>query len=203
MEENIKTAEIIRNGGVVLLPTDTNYALATDPWNTESCARLYAIKRRDHRKPLTLFIAEPSEIYTYVDMRRIDEVLVRDIVDRYWPGALNIVLPKSEEAPINRYFEDKTISIVCNKNKILRSIITALGKPLGLSSANISGTDVRGLVDFNLAFEKFSKSVDYSLRSIQQSSESSRSSTIISIMKNNVSVLRQGDIIFNLNEGSE
>jgi tRNA threonylcarbamoyl adenosine modification protein (Sua5/YciO/YrdC/YwlC family) len=196
MKQDIETAaQFILNNGVILVPTDTNYALATNPWNEKSCAQLYSIKKRDIRKPLTLFIAEPNEIYQYIDLKKVDKQFLTNIIHNYWPGPLNLVLPKSANAPSNIYFDSDTISIVCNINPILQSIIRAVNMPLGLSSANISGTEIDGIIDFELAAKTFQNEIDYIITSNAETLNTSTSSTIISITQDEIKVLRQGDIV--------
>lgn len=196
MKQNIQTAaQFILNNGVILVPTDTNYALTTNPWNEKSCARLYSIKKRDIRKPLTLFIAEPDEIYQYIDLKEVDQQFLSNIINKHWPGPLNLVLPKSAKAPSNIYFDSGTISIVCNVNPVLKSIIKAVNMPLGLSSANISGKEINGIIDFELAAKTFHDKIDYIVPSNAKTTETSTSSTIISITEGEIKVLRQGDIV--------
>ena len=196
MNEYIEAAaKFIHDGGVILVPTDTNYALATDPWNEDACARLYSIKKRDIHKPLTLFIAEPNELYQYIDLTKINEQLLSDLVDKHWPGPLNFVLPKSSKAPSNSYFDSATVSVVCNVNSVIKLIIKKLDTPLGMSSANISGTTINGLVDFDLAVSTFKNNIDYVVPTIEKFPKTSTSSTIISINQNEIKVLRQGDVV--------
>lgn len=195
MNENIElAAKCILAKGVILVPTDTNYALATNPFNEEACAKLYSIKKRDVRKPLTLFIAEPNELYQYIDQTEVDTQLLSNLIKKYWPGPLNLVLPKSSRAPSNLYFDSKTISVVCNSNLALKAIIELVDRPLGLSSANISGTTINSLVNFDLAVSIFQAQIDCAVSPLTESPKTSVSSTIISINKNQIKVIRQGDI---------
>lgn len=188
-----KTVEVLRKGNVVLVPTDTNYALAADPWNVEACSKIYALKKRDIRKPLTLFISKPEDVWLYCDHSQIK---VRDELKKLisvMPGPINLVLPKSHHVPNHEYIDNKSISIVCNKQPLLRKVIEQFGKPLALSSANLSGIEYEHLIDSKLAQETFGDRVGYVLQT-NDNPTTTVSSTIVSVLGHHIETLRQGDI---------
>lgn len=192
--------DILKNkSGVILIPTDTNYALAANAFDENACEKIYKIKRRELNKPLTLFISNPEEIFNYVHVNIQQYKLLKDLIDKYWPGPLNIIAPKASSFPKNKYIDQYSISVACNKNKILNYIIKELDSPLVMSSANISGVKFDNLISLEQATQDFGDMVDAIIKDDTFSSDrpsTTQSSTIISILDGNLKVVRQGDINF-------
>lgn len=188
-------ATILKNGGVLMVPTDTNYAFAADPWNVEACARLYEIKKRDVKKPLTLFVSRPEDVWEYAQVPDAQAEAVSSLMARHWPGPLNFVLKKSPAAPSHLYLKEDSISVVCNRNSVLNALIDLFGRPLAMTSANLSGVEHDCLIDYELASRTFPDAVDYILPPGGVAPQTTRSSTIISLLDGTLKVLRQGDIV--------
>ena len=79
--ETANIAQALKDGGVGIVPTDTNYGLAVDPFNEEACTKLYEIKNRDSKKPLTLLIAKPNDVLKYADLSKLDKDLLLNLVN--------------------------------------------------------------------------------------------------------------------------
>lgn len=188
-------AQCMKQGGVALLPTDTNYALACSPWDEQACDKLYAIKQRPPEKPLTLFVRTPEEAREFANLSEEEEILFLNLTRRYWPGPLNVIVPANEHVPRHRYFDQHSVSLVCNHNPQLTALLNAVGSPLALTSANISGTSVDGLVSANDAESLFGSKVDVFIPVGTTSANTTCSSTIVRIVGGRVEVVRQGDII--------
>ncbi|MES2937153.1 MAG: L-threonylcarbamoyladenylate synthase [Pseudomonadota bacterium] len=188
-------ARRLKEGGVALLPTDTNYGLGCVPWDEAVCARLYTIKRRPADKPLTLFVRSAAEGRAYADLTPQEEELFNDLTRRFWPGPLNMIVRSGARAPKHKYFDANSISLVCNRNKALMQLMEALGGPLALTSANISGTSIDGLVSAEQAAELFRGQVDVIVPPIDSGANTTQSSTIVSLVGGSVKVVRQGDVV--------
>jgi L-threonylcarbamoyladenylate synthase len=80
----------LRDGGLVVCPTDTLYALVADPLSAEGVSRLVEAKSRDRGKPIPLLLSGPEEAGRWA--RRVPEGALR-LMERFWPGALTLVLP--------------------------------------------------------------------------------------------------------------
>jgi L-threonylcarbamoyladenylate synthase len=188
-------ASAIQAGKVGLVPTDTNFALAANPWNAEPCEWLYVLKGRDRSKPLTLFLSQACDAFQYIDMRQTDRRLLERLIANYWPGPLNIVAPKSQLAPVGIAFDELTISLVCNVEPALQALIEKVGTPLALTSANISGTASDGLIDELSACTVFGDRVEFIVKAQAGELKTSISSTIVSVLGGKLRVLRQGDLV--------
>ncbi len=191
-----KVVEHIKQGGVALVETDTNYALACLPWDEKICKKIYSIKKRPQEKPLTLFISSIDTVLEYVNFESIqDEIKFKEISLKYWPGPLNIILPKSDIAPNHKYFDQYNLSIVFNQKKSLNQLIDRLESPLALTSANISGTTIDGLITKDQALENFGDQVILLESEEDDSKFTTMSSTIVKIENGSIKVIRQGDLI--------
>ena len=83
-------AEILIRGGVAVIPTDTVYGLAAHPAHPEAVERLYAIKKRDGRKPIALLAADAEAVVTF---GAEFPPCAAELTAKRWPGALTLVLP--------------------------------------------------------------------------------------------------------------
>ncbi|MFK3661299.1 L-threonylcarbamoyladenylate synthase [Scandinavium sp. NPDC088450] len=193
MEHIYNTVAALKRGEVVLVPTDTNYALAVDPWNVEACKKIYDLKKRDPEKPLTLFVADPEQAWDYIQIDKIRHPSALKKLIAAMPGALNLVVPASEKVPVNPYLKTDSVSLVCNQQSVLRQVIALFGRPLGMSSANLSGVESEGLIDLTAASETFGERVGYILPASQKPL-TTISSTIVSLLGEEVQTLRKGDI---------
>lgn len=84
-----RAADIVREGGVVIVPTETFYALAADPFQDHAVRRIFRIKGRDEAKPLALIASDRAVVE-----KLVSEVppLARRLMDSFWPGSLTILL---------------------------------------------------------------------------------------------------------------
>ena len=82
-------ARIVRSGGVVIVPTETFYALAADPFQIEAVKRIFQIKRRSEEKPLPLIAAHKASVEKIAP---VIPAITRKIMDHFWPGSLTILL---------------------------------------------------------------------------------------------------------------
>ncbi|WP_459192178.1 L-threonylcarbamoyladenylate synthase [Halosimplex sp. J119] len=189
--ENLeRAAECIREGGVVVAPTDTNLGLTLAPWNPDAVGRAYDIKDRPAHKPLTLFVRDPDDWRLYADPE--DPALVDRIVDEFWPGPLNLVLPSTDRVDEPRLRRDGTVSIGCLENPTWRALADLVDGPLAMTSANRSGTiDDDTLVDVALASEHVGDAVDYIVEGSARGT--TRASAILSLA-GEPELLRRGDV---------
>lgn len=131
-----EAVEIIKNGGVVILPTDTNYNVVTSPYSKAGVDRIFDMKKRESLSPLTLFCGDSIEIFHYTYLTPLVEKLARVI----WPEKVSFVLYQKPTVPdyVTRGFG--TVAVTVHENSILREIARKVGTPLAGTSANLSGT---------------------------------------------------------------
>ncbi|MCK6855942.1 L-threonylcarbamoyladenylate synthase [Enterobacter cloacae] len=193
MQHIHNTVAALKRGEVVLVPTDTNYALAADPWNIDACQKIYDLKKRERQKPLTLFVAEPAQAWDYIAVDKVQHRAALDKLIGAMPGALNVVVPASDNVPQNPYLKPESISLVCNHQSVLQEVIALFGRPLGMSSANLSGVESDCLIDIDAARQTFGDRVGYILPAAQRP-VTTVSSTIVSLLEKEIKILRAGDM---------
>ena len=135
-EENIaKAGEILKNGGVVAIPTETVYGLAANALDEKAVARIFAAKGRPSDNPLIVHITDARDIEKYAYPNEKAYALA----ERFWPGPLTVILPKKDCIPNAVSAGLDTVAIRCPSHPVARAVIKAAGVPLAAPSANISG----------------------------------------------------------------
>ena len=129
-------AEIIKNGGLVAMPTETVYGLAADALNGKAVADIFKAKGRPMDNPLIVHISELSQIKCLV--REFPEKAMI-LAEKFWPGPLTIILPKSELIPDEVSAGLDTVAVRFPSNETARKLISA-SCPLAAPSANLSGS---------------------------------------------------------------
>lgn len=186
-----KAADSIKNGGVVVCPSDCNLGLAVDPWNESAVRKTFEIKKRPDYKPLTLFISEPKDWKKYAEFNKETEEIVDRIVNAFWPGPLNMILKKNAKVSNTMVCGRETVAISCMGNPVLRKLIKEMNQPIAMTSANLSGQADGILVDLDMALKHVGDKVDYILKGEAQGT--TKSSTIIDLTSK-PSIARYGDI---------
>lgn len=136
METDLQTAaEILMQGGVGVLATDTLYGLVGSALSSETVDRIYALKQRNHTKPLIVLISQIEELEQFGVV--LSEKLITEL-EQYWPGPYSILLPT-----IDDQFEyihrgsDHIAFRIPNKQDLLE--VLAETGPLVAPSANMEG----------------------------------------------------------------
>ena len=129
-------AGIIRDGGLVAIPTETVYGLGANGLDEKAVAQIFEVKGRPQDNPLILHVADKEQI----------GLLCKDIpeeayqmADAFWPGPLTMVLPARDVVPKRTTGGLFTVAVRCPDSEITRDIIRLAGVPLAAPSANISG----------------------------------------------------------------
>ncbi|MDP8255310.1 MAG: L-threonylcarbamoyladenylate synthase [Candidatus Alcyoniella australis] len=136
-----RAAQILREGGLVVFPTDTLYGLGADPFNSQAVARAAQIKGRDAADPFPLLAADEKQARGLcADWPSAAQRLAR----RFWPGALTLVLSADLSggcAGIDPRLLNQRgcIALRVPANAAARGLIKLLGRPLVGTSANLSG----------------------------------------------------------------
>jgi len=144
-----EAADILKTGGLVILPTETVYGIAANMLNRKAIDRLYEIKKRPKDKPFSLHINVKEKLE---DFATDIPISAYKLIDRFWPGPLTVILKSKNRGKVGIRMPD---------NKIALNIITQVGVPVVCPSANISGNpaplnfqeaikDLNGLVDLAL-----------------------------------------------------
>ena len=128
-------ASILKNGGLVVIPTETVYGLGGDGTNPASSKKIYEAKGRPSDNPLIIHIATPKDAEKYA---HTNEIYYR-LADAFMPGPLTVILPKKDTVPYETTGGLETVAIRCPSHPIAHEIIKRAGIPIAAPSANISG----------------------------------------------------------------
>ncbi len=131
-----KAAEILKEGGIVAIPTETVYGLAGSALSGETAKKIFKAKGRPSDNPFIVHISNFSEWAPLV--KEIPENAMA-LAKAYWPGPLTIILEKSDLIPSEVSGGLKTLGVRMPSNEIARAIIKESGLPLAAPSANTSG----------------------------------------------------------------
>ena len=129
-------AAIIKNGGLVAIPTETVYGLGANGLDEAAVLKIFEAKGRPQDNPLILHIADPGQIESLC--HHIPQAAY-DLAEAFWPGPLTMVLPARKAIPKRTTGGLDTVGVRCPDSEITRAIIRASGVPIAAPSANISG----------------------------------------------------------------
>ncbi len=132
-----RVVDILRNGGVIAYPTDTVYGIGCDIFNKKAIERIYQLKRKDKKSPLSFVCSDLSHISEFA---KISNYAYR-IMKRHLPGPYTFILNASSSVPKVLMPRKKTVGIRIPDNNITLSIVKTLGNPVISTSANISGQE--------------------------------------------------------------
>lgn len=137
-ESIARAAAVLRDGGIVGLPTETVYGLAADATNGVAVAKVFAAKGRPAINPLIVHIADmetAERLASFTDA-------ARDLATALWPGPLSIILKRRADSGISDLAMAglSTIALRMPAHDVARAVIAASGKPIAAPSANASGT---------------------------------------------------------------
>jgi L-threonylcarbamoyladenylate synthase len=127
---------ILKQGGIVACPTDTVYGVVAAINIEPAVERIYRIKGRPRSQALPILLADKSQIS---EVAKVVPLLARRLADKFWPGALTMVLLKSESVPDIVTGGGKTVAVRMANHPMPVAIIRGLGVPIVGTSANLSG----------------------------------------------------------------
>lgn len=181
-----KAAEILKQGGIVLVPTDTVWGLMCDYADEQAVASIYSMKKSPP-KPIAVLI---DSIERAGDLKIEISDSVKNIAEAYWPGALTLIFNSKDESIKHIAGENNSIGIRIPASDDLRELIKIFGKPVAATSANISGEkQPRAFDDIS---DEITISADYICRF--DTLTSGVASTVIDCTGDILKILREGDI---------
>lgn len=177
-----KTANVLREGGLVMHPTETCYGLAVDVFNEEALEKLYEVKGMPADKPVSILVED-------LEMAKEFGVFsnkASELAEKYWPGALSILVPRTDKLPRFLNPGSEFVSMRVSSMEFCRKIVLGLGNPVSTTSANKFGEP-------ELYLPEDIEGVDLLVDGGEI--EKNKPSTIVKVDGEDVSVLRQGDVV--------
>ncbi|NLA23546.1 MAG: threonylcarbamoyl-AMP synthase [Bacteroidales bacterium] len=165
MENEIKNSlEVLRNGGIILYPTDTIWGLGCDATNEEACKKLNSLKHRDSSKPMIILVDSIAMIDAYTE---IFPDIIYELIE-FSDTPLTIVFPEGRNLPKSVMADDGSIGIRLVKHKFCKELIRKLRNPIISTSANLSehytpkafseiSDEIKQMADYIVNYEQNSK----------------------------------------------
>ena len=129
-------AQLIKDGQLVAIPTETVYGLGANGLNTDAVAKIFEAKGRPQDNPLILHIADPTQI---TEICHSIPACAYALAAKFWPGPLTMVLPAKDCVPKCTTAGLPTVAVRCPDNAVTREVIRLAGVPVAAPSANLSG----------------------------------------------------------------
>lgn len=192
MENKIEQAiEILQQGGIIIFPTDTAFGIGCRVDDKKAIARLFKLRKRPETKatPVLVSNAEMAQNYTQPIAKEIQEKLI----NKYWPGALTIVLPCiTEKIPLLVRGGGETIGLRMPNHPTTLALINGIGLPILGPSANFAGEKTPyTLQDID---KELIKQIDYL---VPGQCTLKQASTVINCTTKPWKIERQGAIVLN------
>ncbi|MCI0569321.1 MAG: threonylcarbamoyl-AMP synthase [Myxococcaceae bacterium] len=179
-----RAVDVLASGGLVAYPTDTSYALGCDLHARRSIERLYQLKRRDVRKPLSVLVPDLGDVARYAMVSNFAYRILR----RHTPGPFTFVLPATRLVPDIMMTRQKQVGIRVPDAALARALAAGLGRPLATTSAtNPEGGEL--LLDARDIKDTLGHGLELILDGGVVPAEPG---TIVSLVGDVVEVLRQG-----------
>jgi len=127
--------KILKNGGVVIFPTETVYGIGALASSESAVKRIFEVKKRPYGKPLQILISDISQVNQFAS--EISNK-AKEVMKKYWPGPLTLIFKKKPKVSDIITSSGNTVGLRMPKNSTILKLIKEVG-PIAASSANISG----------------------------------------------------------------
>jgi len=179
MEEEVRIAvSFLKNGKIILYPTDTIWGIGCDATQLKPVDRIYRLKRRVESKSMIILLDDEEKLKLYV--KKVP-ALAYDLIERY-SEPLTIIYPGAMNVAKNVVADDGTIAIRIVRDEFCRRMISSFGKPVVSTSANLSGQPAP--VVFSKIPEEITLGVDHVVNHHRDTIIRTKPSTIIKMMQN-------------------
>ena len=182
-----EAAELIKQGKIVVFPTETVYGIGTNGLDENAVKKLYEVKQRPLNKPISLLVSNIEMVNSIA--KDITEIEYK-IMKKFFPGPLTIILKKNEIVPNIVTSGQDTVGVRIPSGNTAKELIETAGVPIAAPSANItgrpSGTNLQQIK------KDFDGKVDYFIDG--GNSEIGVASTIVQVIDGEPKILRQGII---------
>lgn len=179
-------ARIIKNGGVVVYPTDTLYGLGVNALDGKAVKKLFEIKGRNFNKPISIAFSSLRDAKKYVKFNTVALKLAK----KFLPGPLTLILPLKRKLPKRLTLGKKMIGVRIPDNKIALKLIKKSGVPITATSANLSGG--KNPITAKEAMKQVGNKVDLVIDAGR--CKYKRPSTFVRILGDKIEVIREGVI---------
>jgi len=170
-----KAFEVLKNGGLILYPTDTIWGIGCDATNLEAVEKVFKLKGRSEQKSLIVLLDSANKLQSYVN--EIPEVAY-DLIE-YAENPMTIIYSNAKNLAKNAIAIDGSIGIRIVKHTFCEQLLQRFRKPIISTSANLSGQPSPAC--FNEISEEIKQGVDYVVNLEQDDTSIKKASTIMKL----------------------
>ena len=174
--------QVLKDGGVILYPTDTIWGLGCDATNPQAVERIFRIKQREDAKSMLVLLDAPGKIQGYV--QQIPDMAWELLEVSEGQKPLTIIYPQAKNLAPNLVAEDGSVGIRITEEVFSKALCQQFKKPIVSTSANISGQPSPAC--FEQISSEIKEQVDYVCLFRQQEQANKQSSSIIKIGEGNI-----------------
>lgn len=185
-ESSQKAASVLREGGIIIYPTETLYGIGALALNEESVKKIFKIKERFYGKPIPILVKDKEMLSQFVEVT----VEASKLIDKFLPGPLTLVLKQKKFLPVLISAKTGKVAVRISSHPFVRRLIDLVSEPLTSTSANVSGEE--NLFNFDEIYRTFRDKVDLIVDS--GSLPPSKGSTVIDLTVKPSRIVREGDI---------
>lgn len=186
-----RAAKVLEDGGLIAYPTDTYYGIGCDLFSKKAIDRLYGIKGRDRKKPLAFLCPDLSDVAKYAKVSNFAYRFMKQLT----PGPFTFVLEATRLVPEMMQSKQRQVGIRVPQAPLMLAIAAKLGRPIVTTSATDQDGEV--LTDARTIKDELGARLDLILDGGIQPSEPS---TVVSLIGDEIEVLRQGKGILVMDE---
>ncbi|MGN0015278.1 MAG: L-threonylcarbamoyladenylate synthase [Candidatus Gastranaerophilaceae bacterium] len=184
-----KLNQTLKNGGVIAFVTDTVWGIGCLPDNKAGVDKIYKLKQRDMSKPLILMSDKKEKLYPYVQNIPVN---AKSLMETHFPGALTVILERSEKTPSFITSNKDTVGIRVPANKTFQKLCSLIdGGVLATTSANLSGQSPA--LTYKSAVKNIGQLVDIILED-EDEKATGEPSTVAGVSENEIIIFRQGKV---------
>jgi L-threonylcarbamoyladenylate synthase len=182
-----EAVKVFKSGGIIAYPTETFYGLGVDPFNVKAIERLFKLKGRGFKDPVSVVANDLRTVEGLVEsMPQVAELLIK----RFWPGPLTIVFKAKGNVPDLLTARTGKIGVRIPGSPDAQRLLNALGSPLTATSANPSGNPPA--CEAGEVIKYFNGNIDVLIDGGRLTAK--RPSTVVDVTGDGIEVLREGAV---------
>lgn len=194
-ENLVDVVGALRAGEIIVFPSETTYGLGCDATNQEAVEKIFKIKMRRTDKTFLVVVPTIEMAKEYLEWNE----LLQKISEKYWPGALTVVGRAREGFFVDGIVaDDGTMAVRVTADPWINELSAQLGKPIVATSANLAdGGEIYGVSEIKKVFQdkEFQPDIIVDAGILHKNLPT----TIISVVDNKLKILRQGEIVVEVN----
>lgn len=188
-KEDLQEAiRVMREGGIILYPTDTVWGIGCDATNEEAVKKIFRLKQREDSKSMLVLLDAPGKLQGYVE--EVPEIAWQLLEVSEGAKPLTLIYPRARNLAANLIAEDGSVGIRLTEESFSKALCSGLKRPVVSTSANISGQP--GARFYSEISDEIKNGVDYICRYRQDDTTPKQPSSIIKLNANGtISIIRE------------